>query len=144
MILLNFIFVMLVCYYTSTTLNVFDNSSYFADSDYSVLNVYYLWHVSNQMVLWAGPWVRPQSGDYRGRRIRTRVLLHSKSMYFISNWTQKNRDIDNCHVDKSHSQTGWYLVCQTYLEMKQRWSVNIHRSLQTNRSLRWLVRVILL
>lgn len=29
-------------FYTSTTLNVFDNSCYFADSDYSVLKVYYL------------------------------------------------------------------------------------------------------
>ena len=40
-------------------------TNYFADSDYSVLIGYYSWRVTNQIVLWAGHWVRPRSADDR-------------------------------------------------------------------------------
>ena len=38
-------------------------TQYFTDSHYSDF-----WHVTNQMVLWAGCWVRAQSGDYWTRQ----------------------------------------------------------------------------
>lgn len=50
--------------YTSSLFYIYLITSVTSYSNYYMLTGCYLWHVINRIVLWAGHWVIPQSGDY--------------------------------------------------------------------------------
>ena len=73
-------------------------TNYFADSDYSVLIGYYSWRVTNQIVLWAGHWVRPRSADDRQEKCaasESRMHFWLNLLYRLLDKKKKKQISDN-------------------------------------------------